>query len=161
MYLSRDPAPLSRAFGVQTGYMPAAASGLPDAYVSSVQWSRRFIGAKLFVALATLGLGGYREIIGRQFDLANQLRQMLERDGWVIANQTRLPLVCFSQPGLPDNQVSAIEARAIAEGSVWLSTVMLAGRRVFRACITSYETNPEDLETLVGALANARQFVGT
>src|SRR6185437_9963463 len=46
MFLTRSPAVLSRAFEAVTSYMP---SNLPlqDPYVSSMQWSRRFLGARL------------------------------------------------------------------------------------------------------------------
>ncbi len=60
LYLAREWGPLATAFAVTTNYMPSASAQRHDAYIHSMQWSRRFIGAKLFTALATLAFDGYR-----------------------------------------------------------------------------------------------------
>ena len=157
LYLARDWGPLSAAFSVATGYMPSASTERHDAYIHSMQWSRRFIGGKLFMALATLGLDGYRAMIGRQFALADRLRSRLADDGWAIANDTALPLVCFFPADGEDESVRAIEAAVVASGRAWLSSVRLRGQLVLRACITGFETDADDVEALVSFLAEARR----
>jgi glutamate/tyrosine decarboxylase-like PLP-dependent enzyme len=161
LYLARDWAPLARAFGATTGYMPSASHARRDPYIHSLQWSRRFIGGKLFAALATLGLDGYREMIGRQFALGERLRRALGDDGWTILNDTPLPLVCFAPPDTGDKIVRAIEAAVVASGQAWLSSVRLRNRLALRACITGFETNEDDVAALVSQLAQARRAAGS
>lgn len=156
LYLSRDWRPLATAFSVTTGYMPSASTERHDAYIHSMQWSRRFIGGKLFMALATLGLDGYREMIDRQFALADLLRCRLADSGWTILNHTALPLVCFAPSSGDDESIRSIEAAVLATGQAWLSSVRLRGRLVLRACITGFETDATDIERLIALLAGAR-----
>ncbi|MGH8240267.1 MAG: pyridoxal phosphate-dependent decarboxylase family protein [Steroidobacteraceae bacterium] len=156
LFLARDWTPLAQAFAVSTGYMPSASSERHDAYIHSVQWSRRFIGARLFAALATLGLDGYRALIDRSFGFGTQLRARLHAEHWQVVNRTDLPLVCFAPADADDERVRAIEQAVVTSGVAWISTVRLRGRLVLRACITSYETQTSDLDALVEVLARAR-----
>lgn len=156
MYLGRDAGRLQRAFDVSTDYMPSAAAA-HDPYLHSIQWSRRFIGLKLFMALAVRGFDGYAALIGRQIRMGDALRERLAREGWDILNQTPLPLVCFAPPSENDEVVRDIERRVVGSGAAWISTVRLGGRLVLRACITSYETGEPDLDALISALAQARR----
>ncbi|HEY8288174.1 MAG TPA: pyridoxal-dependent decarboxylase, partial [Acetobacteraceae bacterium] len=48
MFITRHAPVLSSAFRVSTSYMPSNAASL-DPYVNSVQWSRRFVGLRLFL----------------------------------------------------------------------------------------------------------------
>lgn len=161
LYLARDWAPLATAFSVSTGYMPSASAERHDAYIHSMQWSRRFIGGKLFAALATLGLEGYRAIIGRQFALADQLRRRLLDGGWSILNETALPLICFAPVDSDDEAVRDIEAAVISSGQAWLSSVRLGDRLVLRACITGFETDEADIAALVSLLAEVRTQISS
>jgi len=156
LYLARDWTPLEDAFRVSTGYMPVGSSQRRDSYTHSVQWSRRFIGAKVFMALATMGLAGYRKMIGKQFDLANHLRDRLGAHGWTIRNRTDLPLVCFDDNDDEGEVTRAIERTLVEGGEFWIPTVRLRGRLSLRACITSFETDAHDVDALVAALDGAR-----
>jgi aromatic-L-amino-acid decarboxylase len=159
LFLARDWDGLTQAFSVATGYMPSASGSGRDLYIHSMQWSRRFIGAKLFVAMATLGFAGYRALIDRSFALADTLREHLSCNGWLIRNATALPLVCFEPSETSDEKITSIAEEVVASGSAWISTVRLQGRLVLRACITSYETTDDDVEQLVDALNRARSNV--
>src|SRR6267142_2860290 len=67
MFFCRHPAAVDAAFHAETSYMPGKTSGpTHDPYTTSVQWSRRFIGLKLFVALAHHGEAGYVAMIEEQ-----------------------------------------------------------------------------------------------
>jgi len=57
--LCRDPAALPRTFGIDVDYVPSGDTGEVDLYQNSLQWSRRFIGLKLFLSLASAGRDGY------------------------------------------------------------------------------------------------------
>ena len=162
MYLSHDWAPLETAFAVSTGYMPSASREQRDPYIHSLQWSRRFIGLKLFMALANLGCEGYARMIRRQLELGRYLRTALLARGWCVLNDSLLPLVCFTPTVTTDRQdiaVCQVVQRVVASGRAWLSAVELHGRLVIRACITSYETTKTDIDALLGLLDEARTLV--
>ena len=158
MYLARNWAPLEKAFGVSTGYMPSASTERRDPYIHSAQWSRRFIGAKLFLAMSVLGLDGYRAMFERQLAVADMLRTRLLSAGWTIVNDTALPLVCFTAVG-GGAVDEAILARVVASGSTWISTVRLRGETALRACVTSFETAGRDVDALLSDLDDARAAV--
>ena len=71
-----------------------------DPYTNSTQWSRRFIGLKLFMALAEQGQSGYAEMLEHQARIGEVMRNALRASGWRIMNETPLPLVCFTREGL-------------------------------------------------------------
>lgn len=156
LYVARDWAPLQAAFDVATGYMPSASVEKRDAYLHSLQWSRRFNGAKLFLALATLGLDGYEQIMSRQFALGDRLRDALRADRWRIVNRTALPLVCFV-PEEGGEAVNRIERQVIASGGAWISRVLFKGEPCLRACITGFETCERDVAALIELLSKARR----
>lgn len=156
IYLSRDWGALSKAFAVATSYMPSADTERHDAYIHSLQWSRRFIGGKLFVALAALGLDGYAAIIRKQIEMGQLLRSRLRAAGWRLLNETAFPLVCFAPEEDDEVNIKRIERAVCASGLAWISTVALHGRLALRACITSFETAPADIDCLVNLLDGAR-----
>lgn len=148
MFFCRHPEVTTEAFRAETVYMPPKTAGpVSDPYTSSVQWSRRFIGLKLFLALAHYGESGYIEMIEHQARMGDVLRDSLQLAGWQIVNSTPLPLVCFTRDGLDTVRfLAALYERQIA----WMSEVRLAGGTpVLRACITSFRTTESDIQQVV------------
>lgn len=150
MFFCRHRDAPHQAFDVSAPYMPVARDGdLCDPFASGVQWARRFIGLKLFMSLATLGMPRYARMIEDQTELGEYLREALKRYGWQIVNRTPLPLVCFTREGLdPAALLQELYGRQIA----WLSSVPVEGRPVLRACITSFRTARRDIDEVVGEL---------
>ena len=163
MFFCRHPDAVAEAFRVQASYMPRPTDGAPaDPYTTSVQWSRRFIGLKLFLSLARHGEAEYVSMIEHQARMGDMLRDSLALAGWRIVNRTPLPLVCFTREGLDAGRfLAALLQRQIA----WMSTVRLGdGAPVVRACVTSFRTQPPDIEWVVremGQLASAESEVHT
>jgi glutamate/tyrosine decarboxylase-like PLP-dependent enzyme len=159
MFFCRHPEAVKRAFAISTSYMPQdSGDQAVDPYVATAQWSRRLIGLKVFMALAELGLDGYGAMIERQAALGDYLRERLRQTGWLIRNDTPLPVVCFSQPDVPPGGFTTgqILETIYARGRVWISDVLLGGQeRVLRACITSFRTTEEDIECLLQELDHA------
>ena len=152
MFFCRHPEAVQDAFRTQTSYMPGKMAGSAlDPYTTSVQWSRRFIGLKLFLALAERGESGYIDMIEHQTDMGNVLRDSLRRAGWRIVNSTPLPLVCFTRDDLVTaNFLGALYERQIA----WMSEVRLGdGDPVMRACITNFHTSERDIEWVVDEMS--------
>jgi len=147
MFFCRHRETVREGFRAETSYMPGKTSDVLDPFTSTVQWSRRFIGLKLFLAIAERGEAGYVEIIERQVRLGDLLRECLRTEGWTIVNSTPLPLVCFRRDGLePSRFLKALYARQIA----WMSEVRLgSGDPVLRACVTSFQTSDADVRTVV------------
>jgi glutamate/tyrosine decarboxylase-like PLP-dependent enzyme len=151
MFFCRHPRIVREAFRAQAVYMPATSGeSSPDPYVTTVQWSRRFIGLKLFLALAERGEAGYAAMIEHQIRMGIRLREALVRDGWTIVNDTPLPLICFTRDGLVAGDfVQELHRRQIA----WMSEVRLRGEpTVVRACVTSFRTTPADIERVVSEM---------
>jgi glutamate/tyrosine decarboxylase-like PLP-dependent enzyme len=158
MFFCRHPEAVYETFRVSTGYMPRSREDVRDAYVTTMQWSRRFIGLKVFLSLAEKGLPGWASIIERQAELAGTLRNMLRSAGWTIDNDTELPVVCFSHEALQDRPgaLGRVASAIVRGGQAWISTAALGpDQTTLRACLTSYQTQPEDLERLLSELGDA------
>jgi glutamate/tyrosine decarboxylase-like PLP-dependent enzyme len=147
MFFCRHPESVAEAFRAETAFMPSPTAGtMADPYTTSVQWSRRFIGLKLFLALAQLGESGYVEMIEHQAHMANLMRESLKCSGWQIVNPTPLPVVCFTREGLDTGRfVADLQARQVA----WVAPIRLRGIPVVRACITSFRTTETDIGNMV------------
>src|SRR5437762_2566457 len=148
MFFCRHADSVGEAFRVETSYMPGKTVGpVLDPYTTSVQWSRRFIGLKVFLALAHHGESGYVEMIEHQARMGDVLRASLRREGWRVVNTTPLPVVCFTRDGLDTATfLAALYRRQLA----WTSDVRLGGAApVLRACVTSFRTTESDIEWVV------------
>jgi glutamate/tyrosine decarboxylase-like PLP-dependent enzyme len=158
LFLTRHPGQLERAFRVTAAYMPRAGEEqAADPYAHSMQWSRRFIGLKLFLSLAVAGWQGYEEAIRRQVAMGDRLRRGLAEAGWTVVNDTPLPIVCFVRRGggRPVPPLEAVAADVVASGEAWISTVHLESGTALRACITNYRTGPADVDALIASLGRA------
>lgn len=156
--LCRHPEVISDTFRVAASYMPAGIDSL-DPYTHSMQWSRRFIGLKLFLSLACMGWAGYRTLVQYSLDLSAELRNRLTISGWHILNESPLAVLCFTDPA-HDLNLAAIAERVVNNGRAWISVAQFEGRTVLRACITSHRTGTLHLDQLVDSLDEARQEVG-
>jgi aromatic-L-amino-acid decarboxylase len=164
MFFCRYPEIVAEAFRADVSYMPGKKAGpVFDPYTNSAQWSRRFIGLKLFMALAQLGEGGYAEMIEHQTRMGDVLRDALRASGWSILNTTPLPLVCFTREGLvPAEFLASLHQRQIA----WMSEARVGNIPVVRACVTSFRTTERDIHWVVSemnrlvGITDEEQFAG-
>ncbi len=133
--------------------MPSHAPGL-DPYVTTTQWSRRFLGLRLFLSLAAGGWATYAAHVEQAISLAELLGQRLEKIGWSVVNGPSLAVACVAPPpgALP---VRDIVQRVVTSGSAWVSAARFEGRDVVRACVTHGETSPEDIMMVAEALEHA------
>jgi glutamate/tyrosine decarboxylase-like PLP-dependent enzyme len=166
IFLTRHKDILDRTYRITTDYMPRDAAQLPvsDPYTHSMQWSRRFIGLKVFLSLAVAGWKGYETSIRHQVEMGRLLRRELEGSQWKVINRTDLPLVCFidqeSQEGQSRSHLERVAAEVVSSGKAWISTALLdEDTPVLRACITNYRTEAEDVIALVHTLNKVRQKI--
>ncbi|MGA7258725.1 MAG: pyridoxal-dependent decarboxylase [Terracidiphilus sp.] len=150
MFFCRHRESVFQAFRADAAYMPAKGSDATfDPYTSSIQWSRRFIGLKLFVSLAVHGESGQSEMIENQIRMGQLLRELLAETGWHIVNETPLPLVCFTKDALNISEfLASLRKRQIA----WMSEAQINGIPVVRACVTSFKTTERDVRWVVSEM---------
>lgn len=157
LYLTRYADVLEATFHVSASYVPGGGA-LVDPYAHSLQWSRRFIGLKVLLALAVAGWDGYAAVLRQQLAMGELLRVRLREAGWQVVNDTPLPLVCFvdAAGAAPDAIVEAVNASGRAR---IFTTTLPSDRRVIRAAITNFATGSEDIDALIDALDDARRSV--
>ena len=153
LFLTQNRTILQRSFDVRTAYMPSQVDHKQtiDPYVHSIQWSRRLMGLKIYLPLAVYGWEGYEEMIENHIRLGNRLRELLSEAGFLIKNQTTLPVVCFTHPKLSGDRpaVSRAVEKVQKDGQAWVSAYPVGDELTIRACIANYLTKEEDLAGLV------------
>lgn len=157
MIVTRWPDVMQAAFRIQADY--AAPGPERDMYTSSIQWSRRFRGLALFVALAVDGRPEMARRLDHQTQLSELLRKRLLDHGWTIDNSSPFPVVVFHDEAMRarTGEIADIVNRC---GRVWVSeTTLLDKTPVIRACICSFRTQSSDIDVLVEELDQARKAV--
>jgi glutamate/tyrosine decarboxylase-like PLP-dependent enzyme len=156
VFFCRHRESVAKTFRSDVTYMPGKTAGQHveaaktfDPLTHSAQWSRRFIGLKLFMSLAEGGEAGLAGMLEHQTRMGQVLRELLTTSGWRIVNSTPLPVVCFTRDGLaPTAFLAALRERQIA----WMSEAPVGGVPVVRACVTSFKTTEKDVEWVVGQM---------
>jgi len=153
--LVRDAALLKQAFHVATTYMPSP--GLDrDPFVTSLLWSRRFMGLRLFLNLAAAGWAGYARHVERAVHLSRLIADGVAARGWSVANDSPCGVVCMVPPEgrIPP---ATIVRHMLARGDAWVSLARYEGREVVRACVTHGRTDAGDVDRLVACLESASE----
>jgi glutamate/tyrosine decarboxylase-like PLP-dependent enzyme len=150
MFIVRDPTALTAAFQVAASYMPSR-EGSVDPYMNSVQWSRRFLGLRLFLSLASAGWDGHAAHIERAVAQTARIRTQLESRGWSVVNDSPLALLTVVPPTAVGDPRSVV-ARVLKSGRAWVSLARFEEQDVVRICVTHGETSAEDLAILVQTL---------
>ncbi len=150
MFITRHPKVLSDAFRVSAEFMPSSVTQL-DPYLNSVQWSRRFLGLRLFLSLAAAGWSGYAVHVERAAQITAMVKERLAARGWNIANDSQLAVLCVTPPtGFPP--IRDIARRVLESGRAWVAVAKYEGREVVRICVTHGEVCAADVEELVAVL---------
>ena len=150
MFIVRDPTTLTAAFHVAASYMPSREQSL-DPYMNSMQWSRRFLGLRLFLSLASAGWAGHAAHIERAVAQTDWIRSELEARGWSVVNNSPLAVLSVVPPAAAGDPRSVV-ARVLGSGRAWVSLARFEEQDVIRICVTHGETSAEDLAILVEAL---------
>jgi aromatic-L-amino-acid decarboxylase len=150
MFLTRQAPILSSAFQVSTSFMPSNVANV-DPYVTSVQWSRRFLGLRLFLSLAAAGWDGYADHVERSIGLAELLKEELLARRFGIVNDSPLAVLCIKPPP-GSGAARAIARRVVDSGRAWVAAATFEGNEIVRACVTHGETTADDVMELVSVL---------
>jgi glutamate/tyrosine decarboxylase-like PLP-dependent enzyme len=135
MFITTHGGLLSEAFHCSTSFMPSSLSGV-DPYLNSVQWSRRFLGLRLFLALSVAGWEGLAAHVERAVDVTSLIKERLRGRGWPAGS----------------DDVRSLVRRVVASGRAWVAPTSFEGRDVVRICVTHGETSEADVNELVATL---------
>jgi glutamate/tyrosine decarboxylase-like PLP-dependent enzyme len=152
MYITTRGALLSEAFHASTSFMPSSVAAV-DPYLSSVQWSRRFLGLRLFLALGAAGWQGLGAHVERAVDVAARIERDLKARGWTVVNGSPLAVLDVVPPNVQD--VRVLVRGVVASGRAWVAPATFEGRDVVRICVTNGEVSDTDVATLVTTLTAA------
>ncbi|HEX3838346.1 MAG TPA: pyridoxal-dependent decarboxylase [Steroidobacteraceae bacterium] len=150
MFLTRHGTVLSEAFRVAADFMPSNAAAT-DPYLNTVQWSRRFLGLRLFLTLGVAGWQGVAGHVERAVEVIAQVKERLLAVGWTAANDSSLAVLCV-QPPTGEPSVRDIVRRTLASGRAWVARSSFEGREVIRICATHGQISAADIEELVNVL---------
>ena len=159
IFITNHPQTLGQTYRISTSYMPTPVGGSVDAYTTSNQWSRRFIGLKLFLTLLTAGRSGYASQFEHDTALAERLRSRAEDTGWKIVNRTPLPVVCIADGARLDDTEhhQRIVDTVVKTGDAWISTTTLRTQAAIRICVMSHRTTERHLDGLLDLLNDSRR----
>jgi glutamate/tyrosine decarboxylase-like PLP-dependent enzyme len=150
LFITRRGDLLSQIFHASTSFMPSSESGL-DPYLNSPQWSRRFLGLRLFLALGAAGWEGFGAHVERSVEVIARVQERLVAAGWQVANDSPLAVLVVVPPTAL-GEVRALVRRVVASGRAWVAPTRFEGRDVVRICATHGETSLEDVDELVAVL---------
>jgi len=158
MYLTPHGGLLAQAFHASTSFMPSSVAGV-DPYLNSVQWSRRFLGLRLFLALAAAGWEGLGAHVERSVAVIECIKERLLARGWSVINDSPLAVLDVTPP--PElGEVRRLVRRVVASGRAWVAPATFEGRDVVRICATHGETTLADVDELVAVLQAGDRAVG-
>jgi aromatic-L-amino-acid decarboxylase len=153
MFITRHRKVLAEVFHASTSFMPSSVASV-DPYLNTMQWSRRFLGLRLFLSLASAGWQGYAQHVERSVAVIARVRAGLVARGWQIANDSPLAVLCaLPPPSLGD--VRGLVRRVVASGQAWVAAASFEGRDVVRICATHGASTENDVDTLVAALQDS------
>ena len=153
IFVTRHGHLLSEAFHASTSFMPSSVANV-DPYLNSVQWSRRFLGLRLFLALAAAGWEGLGKHVERGVEVVERVRTRLIAMGWTVLNDSQLAVLDVIPP--PQlGEVRPLVKRVVASGRAWVAPVLFEGRDAVRICATNGQTSEQDIDALIAALNEA------
>ena len=161
MFLTREKDILHHTFRITADYMPkeASAMNVTDPFNHSIQWSRRFIGLKLYLSLLIFGWEGFAQTVRHQTEMGRLLKKLLRENGWKLYNDTDLPIACFSAPAFEADDAFALHIcdKVLQSGQAWISVYRIGKVNTLRACITNYATTEKEVRELVKLLERLRE----
>ena len=146
MFLTSRPDIPAQVFRVSASYMPESEAD-KDFYVNSNQWSRRFVGLRMFLALGAAGWDGYAEHVEHTITLTTRFTDNLIRAGWTRANGSALGVSCMVPPQGNEAVQRYVDA-VHQDGRFWISKAMFEGKPVLRACATNGRTDESTIDQL-------------
>ena len=152
MFLTSRPDIPSQVFRIEASYMPGSEAS-KDFYVNSIQWSRRFVGLRMFLALGVAGWPGYAKHVTHSIQLIDRLTGKLKQNGWSVMNASPMAVACMVPPEGHDAIKRFVNA-VLEDGRFWVSQAVFEDKPVMRVCVTNGRTCEEDIDALVEFLVS-------
>lgn len=170
--LARDAQALRDAFSLVPPYLRndpgKGVGGLPWYSEYGFQQTRGFRALRVWATLATAGREGVTESITRHNALAQWMAEQIDAaDDLELAAPVTLSIVCFRY--VPRGELTAEQLdelnKAIMEsvqvsGDAFLTSTIVNGQFVLRACILHYATTQDDVAALLTAVRKAAVALG-
>jgi L-2,4-diaminobutyrate decarboxylase len=170
MLLVRDEADLAQAFSQHAPYLFHGAHGerVWDQGTRSFLCSRRADAIKVWVAIQRYGVDGIAAIYDRLCDSALSLHELIDaRDDFVAVHAPETNILCFRWVGdgsLSDEALDTINldlrTRYNRGGHGWITTTVLAERRVLRVTVMNPRTTRAHLASLLDEIARDALALG-
>lgn len=124
--------------------------------------TRRAMALKVWVALKSLGVRGYAEVVDRQIELVKHLAARFDAlEEFERVGEVETALCCVRylprgaramSPAEQDELQRALQQRVERSGGAWLATTVLHGRRALRINVNSFLTERRHVDYLVELL---------
>lgn len=131
-----------------------------------LQQTRGFRALKVWLSIQHYGLDGYRQMITQDINTAYDLRRKLfARSDFEVVTAGPLSVTCFRYvpAGVPEDMLDDLQRQIVAwtnaSARAFITTTMIDGKVVVRACHVNFRTTSEDLDVLLDTLAEAGQIV--
>jgi aromatic-L-amino-acid/L-tryptophan decarboxylase len=153
--LVRDRARLREAHQVGAAYLQDVSGGdeIPNFSDLSPELSRDFRGLRVWLPLVLHGLDAFRQALDEKLDLARYLYgELAATPGFEVPWEPDVTVVAFRyrpRSGDADAFTRALLDRINASRRVFLSSTLIDGRFVIRACILSHRTHRDRVEEAV------------
>lgn len=170
LILVRDGAEMRAAFSTVPPYLrtdedEGGVGGPPWFSEYGFQQSRGFRALKVWMCLRFFGLDGYRALIEHDLAMADHLAAAVDAHPDLELVARGLSIVCFryAPPGGDPARLDGLNRALLTDlqlsGRGFLTSTVLDGRYVLRACFVNPGTTPEDVDALVRAVTEfgARQ----
>jgi glutamate/tyrosine decarboxylase-like PLP-dependent enzyme len=150
-------------FQNSASYLPAATLDAPDFHHLTPENSRRFRALPAWCTLLAYGREGYRELVERNCQLAQQLSQHLAESAYfTLLAPTQLNVVCFTLKA-PDGDsagaVQRLQRWLRDDGRAFFTPTMLQGRPGLRAAFSNWRTEAADVALAWQALQEGAAWV--
>jgi glutamate/tyrosine decarboxylase-like PLP-dependent enzyme len=131
----------------------------PDAQRLTPESSRRWRALAAWFSLVAYGREGYREIIERTSELAQQLgEKIVASEQFELLAPVHMNVVCFTLAGLPElsnDTINDFLAILREQGKVGLTPTNFNGVPALRAALSNWRTTAEDIDITWQALGEA------
>lgn len=136
----------------------------PDFFHYTPENSRRWRALPSWFTLLAYGREGYRDIVERNCDAAQQLGRFLhEHPGFELLAPVRMNVVCFT---LSDAQRSPDQIRTFLDairddGEAFFTPTVYKGIPAIRAAISNWQTSTDDIHQVINALKRVSTTVAS
>ena len=161
--LVRDGELLRQAHQVQAAYLQdlAPESAIPNFADYSPELSRDFRGLRVWLPLQLHGVEAFREALDEKLDLARAIYDALvQTPGFELPWEPEMTVVPFRyvpRSGDADAFNRALLERINASKRVFLSSTLIDGRFILRACVVSHRTHRDRIDEAIQIIRSASQ----